>query len=425
MIVFHEGLPGAGKSYEAVLSFIVPALKEGKHVYTNIRGVDADAIARYLGLAPVFLRDRLHITSPDASEDEALQSDTAHIERQKAFFLASGTDCLIVWDEIQDFFPSQRAPVTAQWSEFVAAHRHKARHIVLMGQDVRDVHPIWRRRVEQLIRFRKLTMIGKGNGYRWDIFQNKGGDKWEKMDGGFRRYDPRVFALYQSIRGNEKNHSLLKHEKANPLARSWGVRFGLPAFLLALCWGVYTVYGIFNGDGFGGASSAAVPDHTSIPREKRIEWARSQPDARVVDYGPLPKRASSSPAAAPAPVAVPASSFGASSASPSSSVDALSQFLTNYSAWVTGVVASGDHSDRWFVEVTLFDSGGQPVIKLDRAALESLALRVELHPVGLHLVTLAGVSHYVPYRAAPDRVWTLPGATAHHRETVSMRGRSE
>lgn len=420
MIVFHEGLPGAGKSYEAVLSFIVPALKEGKHVYTNIRGVDSDAVARHLGIAPVFLRDRLHVTSPDASEDEALQSDTAHIERQKSFFLASGTDCLIVWDEIQDFFPSQRAPVTAQWSEFVAAHRHKSRHIVLMGQDVRDVHPIWRRRVEQLIRFRKLTMIGKGNGYRWDIFQNKGGDKWEKMDGGFRRYDPRVFALYQSIRGDQKSHSLLKHEKSNPLARSWALRFGVPAFLVAFCLGIYTVIGIFSGDGFTPVPAVSGPGSSGVkPAPDRLPAGR--PTAREPMTGASAAPASVVPALPDRSHTVPVQSFGA----PVSSSDALADFLATYKPWVTGVVSSGDDSSRWFVEVTLFDSGGQPVIKLDRLALESLADLVELHPVGLHLVTRSGVSHFIPYRAAPDRVWTLPGAQDYHRQSVSMLGRSE
>lgn len=55
-IVAYTGLPGSGKSYEVVKSVIVPALKRGQRVVTNIRGVrDPDCVevtAKHLGVPP-------------------------------------------------------------------------------------------------------------------------------------------------------------------------------------------------------------------------------------------------------------------------------------------------------------------------------------------------------------------------------------
>ena len=402
MIVFHEGLPGSGKSYEAVLSFIVPALRDGKHVYTNIRGVDSDAVARYLGIAPVFLRDRLHLTSPDPTPEESQQSETAHLDRQKAFFLQAGTDCLIVWDEIQDFFPTSRQPVTPAWSEFVAAHRHLARHIVLMGQDIRDVHAIWRRRTEQLIRFRKLTMIGQGGRYRWDIYQNKGGDKWVQVDGGIRKYDPAIFALYQSIRGDQNNHALLKHEKANPLARSWGLRFGVPAFLVVLVWAFSTIAGIFGGEGFGTGEAATEAQPADVPADPVPSESVQPPAKRQDNNAPTTSE--------PAPART----------------DYLARLMTDYQPWLTGLVESREDGTKWRAQVTFFaKSGGQPVIELDRRQLEAMASTVERHPVGLRLVTLDGSEHFLTYRAAPERNYTTSGAVNWYQRTASATAHAE
>lgn len=430
MIVFHEGLPGSGKSYEAVLSFIVPALCEGKHVYTNIRGVDHVAIAQHLGLAPVFLEDRLHLTSPDATPEESQQSETAHLERQKAFFLAAAPNCVIVWDEVQDFFPSTRQAVSAEWSEFVAAHRHAGRHIVLMGQDVRDVHTIWRRRVEQLIRFRKLTMIGQGGRYRWDIYQNKGGDKWEKIDGGFRKYDKRVFALYQSVRGTTKSHALLKHDKANPVANSFFLRVGLPVFLVAIIWGVYTLSSFFGGGGSAlvpapkpaassGALAAPGPVKTYVYPGVSTQGLPASMQPKVP---PIPKGEYRVPAPVAPPVSTPASAPAPASDArslPERQTDFLVAQFKASRAYVMGFVENAD-SGQWYVDVAFFDGGNQPYLRLDRPALEQLASQVQPHPAGLLVTTLDGIEHLIPFRAAPDRAYTVPGALDAYRRGTAQ-----
>ena len=59
MLVFNEGVPRSGKSYDAVLSHILPALKSGRVVYARVNGLNPDKIADYLGLSPAIVRDLL------------------------------------------------------------------------------------------------------------------------------------------------------------------------------------------------------------------------------------------------------------------------------------------------------------------------------------------------------------------------------
>ena len=44
----YTGLMGSGKSYEVVSSIILPAVRSGRRVVTNIDGINPDAIYAYL-----------------------------------------------------------------------------------------------------------------------------------------------------------------------------------------------------------------------------------------------------------------------------------------------------------------------------------------------------------------------------------------
>ncbi|MGN5707303.1 zonular occludens toxin domain-containing protein, partial [Xanthomonas citri pv. mangiferaeindicae] len=51
MLVFNEGVPRAGKSYDAVKNHILPALKKGRRVFARLNGLRFDRIAKHLGIA--------------------------------------------------------------------------------------------------------------------------------------------------------------------------------------------------------------------------------------------------------------------------------------------------------------------------------------------------------------------------------------
>ena len=45
MLIFHEGLPGSGKSYEALISHIIPSIQKGRKVFARINGLNYEKIA--------------------------------------------------------------------------------------------------------------------------------------------------------------------------------------------------------------------------------------------------------------------------------------------------------------------------------------------------------------------------------------------
>lgn len=45
MIIFHEGLPGSGKSYEALVKHIIPSLEKGRKVYARLNGFNYEKVS--------------------------------------------------------------------------------------------------------------------------------------------------------------------------------------------------------------------------------------------------------------------------------------------------------------------------------------------------------------------------------------------
>ncbi|KAB1128555.1 zonular occludens toxin, partial [Escherichia coli] len=59
MFVFHEGLPRSGKSYEAMVKRIIPALLKGRKVYARLNGINHEKVAEASGLSVERVRELL------------------------------------------------------------------------------------------------------------------------------------------------------------------------------------------------------------------------------------------------------------------------------------------------------------------------------------------------------------------------------
>lgn len=378
-ITFHEGLPGAGKTYEAVLSFILPAVKSGRAVYTNIRGVDPDAIAAYLGIAPVFVRSVIHTIEHDSRDEDSR-------ELVEDFLLKAPPDSLIIWDEIQNFYPPSRQALSHRVTQFVTEHRHSGHDIILMGQHRMDVHAIWRRRIEQVITFRKLSYLGWDKGYRYTVYQAIPPDKWESVVSGTRSYDKRIFSLYSSFRAETQNKALLKSEKT--IFSSWQFRYALPVFALLAVWGITTAASYFE-----------PVAHDAVPVAPA-----STPPALAVPVKPGMGYGNAGAVAQPAVVsssAVVASDLPEhrSGMGPG---EYLASLFTVSEAFVVGYVVSQDQPDRWFGEVVFYDRSGHPAKRFSRVALAELGAVIEPREYGF-LMTLPQGQHVIPYRTSQER----------------------
>lgn len=109
----YIGIPGSGKSYEAVCNVIIPAFTSGRRVVTNIYGLQKDKITeRY----------------PDATgeiivvdNDDVLKADFFPFKGGEGSFCQFGD--LIVIDEAWRIFGSDK-DMTAEKKSFIAEHRH-------------------------------------------------------------------------------------------------------------------------------------------------------------------------------------------------------------------------------------------------------------------------------------------------------------
>lgn len=229
MIIFHEGLPGSGKSYEALCYRIIPALTKGRAVVAYVEGLDHERIA---SLAKISVDRCRELLTPLTREQCA--SVLEHVK----------DNALHVFDEAQNFWGNKER-MSKDMTEFVTEHRHRGMDIVLMGQDYRDVHSLWRRRIEIKLAFLKLSGIGAAKSYSVTTWKHKGGDDYVKVGTEMHKYDPKFFGTYRSHTSDEINTGDYKDGRAMILNNA-GFRYGMPVVIALAIWGGFKAWAFFH-----------------------------------------------------------------------------------------------------------------------------------------------------------------------------------
>lgn len=226
-IWFHEGLPRSGKSYEAMVKHVLPAIKSGRLVVTNIKGVDTTKIADVLDL-PFDYVDGLVIQIPWSDTKKCLQ------------FVKN--DCLLLLDEVQDFWPSGREKLPPDITELITQHGQRGMDIILMGQSQKDCHNLWRRRIDKLVYFVQKDSVGKPTEYFWRLSKCVGTDKFVEVSTGSSKYDSKFFGIYKSHVDGVDNKEAYEDERANVWSRP-SLRYGIPAMAIV---GLFAIGYIIN-----------------------------------------------------------------------------------------------------------------------------------------------------------------------------------
>lgn len=233
MIIVHEGLPGSGKSYEAAVNQIIPALLKGRKVFAYIEGLNHQKFAEVTGL-PLERVNQLLVQITK----EQVPTIHDHVDN----------DSLVIIDELQDFFPSHKKQLTPQITEFVTQHRHRGIDMVVMGQSHKDFSVLWKRRIDMLISFMKRDALGMPTSYTW-VTKKLQGERFVKIRSGSGKYDPKYFGLYASHNDGVEAIDVHSDDRTN-IFKSATFRFWLPFFGVALLVAIYYLYGVFHGDGF-------------------------------------------------------------------------------------------------------------------------------------------------------------------------------
>jgi zona occludens toxin len=277
MIIFHEGLPRSGKSYEACINQILPTLQKGRKVFAYIDGLNHEKFSEILEKPIEWVQEHLIQLTP-----EQIPTVYDHVEN----------DSLVVIDELQDFFPTTRQKLAQDITQFVTQHGHRGIDILCMGQDHRDCHNLWKRRIDTLITFVKRDAIGRPNQYTWTTFKQRLG-KFEKLNDGKGTYDPKYFGLYKSHVSGVTEIDSHKDDRTN-VFKSSVFKFYIPLFIVLLVVALVYLYRFFH-DPDAVVNIKEKPIQTTVqkktenPQEKKPETPQAVPALPLMPETPIDK----------------------------------------------------------------------------------------------------------------------------------------
>lgn len=214
MITGLEGIPGSGKSYEAVVYHVLPALQAGRKVITNLP-LNIEAFAAldpsYPGLIEVRTRPAPRLgdwNAANIAEQEAFQlwpDREPEPQPENVFTFGTVWDFYSTWrgpkgegplfviDECHVALPKVGTPDhVVQWFKL---HRHYNADVLLMTQSFRDINQPIAQLLASLIKCRKADILGKADRY---IRKVHAGYRGAEIQRGERPYKAQYFQLYRS-----------------------------------------------------------------------------------------------------------------------------------------------------------------------------------------------------------------------------------
>lgn len=288
MLVFNEGVPRAGKSYDAVKNHILPTIKKGRRVFARLNGLNHERIAEYLGM-PV---DEVHqlLTLVDTKDVAATFACYKDDVTGQWCIPDQFKDSLCVIDEVHEFYVAQRQPLPDAVENFWALLGQNGGDAVIMTQWINRVHQAVRARIERKNVFQKLTAVGMKNRYRVTFFHTTSPGKYERVGGKTEKYDPAIYPLYHGYAVGAENTEVYEEGGTNV----WKA--------LALKGGVMGVVGIVGAVAFIGfflSGGGLVPEEEKA-KEKQLHGVTT---AAPVDQSTIPNLPGvPAPKAAPDPL---------------------------------------------------------------------------------------------------------------------------
>lgn len=254
----YTGLMGSGKSYECVSSVIVLAIKNGRRVVTNVEGIDSDAIRAYCqekwSIEPGKLGHVVHCQNDDVGKASFLP----HGENVDTFCKPGDIICI---DEAWRFWGND-CKLLPEHKIFFREHRHYIHpeskvscDLVLMVQDIGDLHRTLKVVVEVTFRTTKIKTLGWDRTYRVEMWEGYKLAQRSRVSVENKKYQKEIFPLYSSYQGGtgkemrvDDRQNILKSPKLWLLA-------GLVIVLFA--GGTYSIVNFFNGSKYKTQKPAA------------------------------------------------------------------------------------------------------------------------------------------------------------------------
>lgn len=265
MINGLEGIPGSGKSYEAVVYHVLHALSKGRKVITNlpllvdkISSINSD----YADLIELRHRASPVLGTWDAMrvDDKGNGSAFELFPLGSAFPVPSETDNGI-FGGVWDFYTTWKHPITGQGPlflidechiampvtgtnpqvvEWFKLHRHFNSDVLLATQNFRDMNQPIARLIAMLVKVRSADILGKPDSY---IRKVHAGYRGAVISTEERKYKLEYFGLYKShSQGNSVAESSAADVKPFIVKFKRFTRVFIGVTLCYCCWAGYRFF---------------------------------------------------------------------------------------------------------------------------------------------------------------------------------------
>lgn len=242
-IYAYVGLPGSGKSYGVVANQVMPALRDGRTVVTN------------LALKVELLRE----VFPGCDLRTFQTSELVETPERIDEIFPPG--CVAVIDEVWRLWPSglkvDRIPMA--FKSFLAEHRHRvdkkgrSLQIALVTQDLAQIAAFARQLVEQTFVHQQLGALGMRGRYRVGVYEgNVTGltpPTSRRIAQNLGKYDEKVYRFYSSHTMSESEEGGADETPVDSRGNVWqrpALWLGLVGFLACLGFGGTWAYDFFT-----------------------------------------------------------------------------------------------------------------------------------------------------------------------------------
>ena len=248
----YIGLPRAGKTYEVVVNVILPSLRQGRRVVSNIAGLNYEAMCQVLYQEGIPQEQIGQLVSVDHSLVEKptfWRTDTDDVENVEAFIQPGD---LVALDEIWRFW-KKRGDINPRSMNFFRMHGHMTHpksgltcEVALITQSIRDINENIRGVVDETYQMVKNTKLGSDKSYIVHIFQRGSTSKADFIRTlSPRFYNPGNFPLYKSHSTHKAGDAAAKEsnpDKRGSILQGALFKVGIPLSLILIVSGFYFAY---------------------------------------------------------------------------------------------------------------------------------------------------------------------------------------
>lgn len=265
-IKIHHGAPGSYKSSGAIHTDVLPAIKAGRHIITNVRGFTAERCKEVLGKA---VPDEFQVTYIETESQEGR-------DRLARFYHWAPKGVFFLVDEVQRIFPPAWRQSDLDRLDYPGGpdvakadgrpetidvafdmHRHHNWDFVFTTPNIKKVHSVIRAASETAIRHTNMKILGFGRRYKTvlHLADNSGSSVSDVLQAKpFNKVPDYVFKLYDSTTTGQVTDTI---------AGSSIFRDPKILFILAL-WGLCVFFGFIKPEYIDKPAKAPAPSPAAV-----------------------------------------------------------------------------------------------------------------------------------------------------------------